>query len=463
LLIGAVVLIVYFACGTVLRNTIRDYLVSVAEANTEAIWYSEDDDAARNPSDIYVKYGDGFLQIDDHFMNEIHDVRSAVYSGEGELLYGENSLAKVTESIPLEETRLWDTSYNGTRYNIYDRKLNLPVPEGRSVWLRGIVSEEENEEKLAGIMRTILMILPFLIVIAVLLGYFITGRMLQPLKNLEQTASRIYRGNDLKQRIETGKNNDELTDLANVFNDMFSRLDKSFDAERRFTSDASHELRTPMTVILAQSEYILEKDRSTDEYKDAFRVIRRQGRRMNDLINDMLDYSRLDQSPERYPMETVDLSKTVSETADLMKELHARHISLSSDIEPGIEVCGNAELLTRMTENLISNAFRYGRENGTVLVSLKKELLSGSRQLCPVLTVQDNGIGISKEEQEKVFERFYRGDASRSAKGTGLGLSLVKKAAELHNAQIELESEPDVGSTFRIIFPAVKSQRRQSS
>ncbi|MBP3736715.1 MAG: HAMP domain-containing histidine kinase [Lachnospiraceae bacterium] len=453
LLIGLTFLTIHAASALVLRSTIRDYLIGVVEVNADKIQYVEKKDTVAGAPYIYVACGDGFLKIGNDFMNTVSDVNSAIYTQNGEMLYGENPLAVETEAIPFTESQIWRLRHGDLYYNVYDRLLNLGIEDadGKTLWLRGMVSEEDNIARLGQITGLSLLVLPFLILAAVLLGYLLAGRLTSPIRDLEQTAERISGGNDLQQRIETGESRDEFARLAEVFNGMMERLEGSFKAERRFTSDASHELRTPMAVIRAQTEYILEKDRTAEEYKEAFRVIERQGERMNTLINDMLDYTRMDQSAERYPMTETDLSYVVQETADQLALLKTKDITLSQDIAPDIIVNGNALLLGRLVQNLISNAYRYGNEGGHIWVSLSRNEDDGTA----ALTVQDDGIGIALEEQEKIFERFYRSDASRTAQGTGLGLSMVKKIAELHDAQLHLDSAPGRGSGFIVIFKTI--------
>ena len=143
-----------------------------------------------------------------------------------------------------------------------------------------MVSEEQGERQSFGIMRIALVLLPVLVVIASAGGYFIAGRTLNPIQKIAGTARKIGEENDLKCRINLGKGNDELHQLADIFNEMFERLESTFEKEQQFTSDVSHELRTPMAVISAQCEYTLEKERSVGEYEDALRVIRRQARKM---------------------------------------------------------------------------------------------------------------------------------------------------------------------------------------
>jgi len=443
--VAAVTLLaVRYASGSVLRGTIRDHLIGTVEENVNKIKYTRSniDKAANN----YIPYEGGYLEIDTDFMDVVNDVYTALYTEDGSMLYGENPLSRVTSAIPFTESHTWSADMNGVRYDIYDRKLNLG-PESEGLWIRGIVPEAKSAVQLREITRLSLILLPILVFICGASGYLLADKLLSPIRRIESTASEIAGGDDLKKRIDTGGSSDEVGRLAAAFNTMLDRLDRSFEAERQFTSDASHELRTPTSVIMAQCEYTLEKDRSAEEYEEALRVIQKQSGRMSALIGDMLDYTRMEQRSEMYPMSRLDLSDAVLETVQVYSSIDDRGISLSLDIADGIEIQGNRMLISRLIQNLVDNAFRYGRDGGHVEVSLHEVKNKA------VLSVSDDGIGIADEEKEKIFDRFYRSDSSRSVQGTGLGLSFVKKAAELHGAAIELESQLGTGSTFRIFIP----------
>ncbi len=442
---GVTLLAVLWASRIVLRGTVRDYLISTVEENVDDIQYviSKGDVGINS----YIPCSDGYLEIDLDFMDEVNEVYTALYTSDGTMLYGENPLSNLTERMTFTQSRTWHMTVEKVPYDLYDRKLNIGLPNGDVLWIRGVVSEARSLAQLRKIIRLSLILLPLLILLCILSGYVLADRLLSPIRRIEQTAEQISRGDDLKQRIDMGNSNDEVGRLARVFNRMLDRLERSFEAERRFSSDASHELRTPTAVLLAQTDYTLEKERSTQEYIEALTVIQKQGRRMHALINDMLDFTRMEQSPERYPLEPLDLSLIVSETVDQMALIVTEKVSMERQIAEGIMIQGNGMLLTRLVQNLISNACRYGRENGQILVSLSRNGTDA------VLSVADNGIGIAKEEQTRIFDRFYRSDISRSVQGTGLGLSMVKRIAELHDARIEVDSEPGEGSTFRVIFP----------
>ena len=282
--------------------------------------------------------------------------------------------------------------------------------------------------------------------LAVIGGYWIAGRALKPIHQITQTAARISQGQDLDKRIHLGSGTDELHQLADVLDNMINRLDQAFKLEQQFTSDASHELRTPMSVIMAQCEYILENTRTPEEYEAALKVIQRQGRKMSKLIEDMLCVAHLEQNKDSYPREMVDFSTLVQDICMDMALLKSKNIVLEREIEPDIFLMGNAMLLTRMVTNLISNGYRYGKQDGRISIRLKcdSDIL---------LSVEDNGIGISVEQQERIFRRFYRVEAARFSEGAGLGLAMVKDIAKYHGGTVEVLSAVGEGSKFTVKFP----------
>ena len=459
---------VYWAGSAVLRKTVRDYLISTVETNVDQIQYAASGQAEREGAEansmsgeILLEYGSGRLRIDDDFMNVVNDVQTALYTSDGTMIYGENPVAKETEAVPFTVSRTWNVRIGKIRYDGYDRKLNLRTPDGSPLWIRGIVAETENVQQMREISGLMLLVLPVLVLLALIAGYFLTGKMLAPIREIEQTAGRISEGSDLGERIDLGPGTDELHRLADVFNSMFDRLSEAFAAEQRFTSDASHELRTPLSVILVQCEVILEEEHTSEEYMQAIRTIRRQGARMNGLINDMLDYTRMEQRSEQYEMTQLDLSGLTAETAESLALLQINGITLEMEIEPGIMINGNRFLLLRLLQNLISNAYRYGKKDGVIEVRLARDHVQNTD--VAVLSVKDDGIGIAEEEQSRIFDRFYRSDASRSVQGTGLGLSMVQKIADLHGAEITVESAPGEGSCFSVRFHSSTQDTRDSS
>ena len=445
------IFIVLSVSDQIIQKTIRDNLIETVEHNVDEIEFyaSLDDLSLSSDVDHFVEYDGGYLEVDDDFLDEVNQVYTALYRADSSLLYGENPISKEVSGLKFIDSQMQNITVDGTVYYIFDRKLTANGLDG--LWMRGIVSEEQGSVQLSSITRLSLVLLPLLVVLASVGGYLIARRMLSPIHKISETANQIGQANDLKKRIELGKGTDELHQLADAFNHMFAKLDTTFEAERRFISDASHELRTPVTVIHSQCEFSLEHPRTQEEYEEALWVIRRQSRKMSQLINDMLDFTRLETGAVKYPVESVDLTELVSSMCSDMALQRAKNITLQYEAEPGITIEANGELLSRLLTNLISNAYRYGKEDGHIWVCLKKlpdKIL---------LSVADDGIGIAEEEQSKIFGRFYQVDPSRSNAGMGLGLSMANEIAKFHGGEIQVESAPEKGSVFTLILPCEKN------
>ena len=285
-----------------------------------------------------------------------------------------------------------------------------------------------------------------LTLIAIAGGVLIARRALKPLRAMALTAAQISGGDDLKKRMPDG-GSDELAQLAGAFNGMMQRLDDAFEAERQFASDASHELRTPMAVIMAQCEDALSGEKTGADYREALSVIHRQGRRMNRMISGMLELVRMEHKTDRYAREPFNLSALTESVCEDMALICEKNIALTTDVEPDISITGDQTLITRLLGNLIGNAYRYGRENGHIIVTLHR---AGS---AIELTVSDDGIGIAPDQQKKIFRRLYQGASERSGDGAGLGLAMARQIARLHGGELTVVSEEGKGSAFTARFP----------
>lgn len=335
-------------------------------------------------------------------------------------------------------------SSGGRDFYLYDYYVDLDVS---GLWIRGVVLTDSHIGITDVILRLTLIILPLVLIITFLGAYWISSRTFKPIEQIVATANSINDADDLTDRINLKRGPKEMKQLAGAFDRMFARLEKLFDAERQFTSDASHELRTPTAVILAECERAEKKAKTTKEYKEAIAHIDEQGHRMSGLIDELLGITRLQQGTERYPMSKGNLSEFTEFTAEEFVPDEDRGISREIDIEEDIECEFNASLMSRAIYNLLQNAYRYGKEGGHVRLSLKR---AGSDA---VLSVSDDGMGIRKDDMEKIWQRFWQADGSRAAGGSGLGLSMVKEIAELHGGEASVESEPDKGSTFTVRIP----------
>ena len=432
---------------SIIISDLKASLEETVEKNANEIEYyyilSEDNEDIYNQ---YISYKDGFLEIDARFLDRIGGIATGLYQENGELIYGENTVGEKLMEIAFSDCTMNELSASKENFYVFDRQLDDLGIDG--LWLRGTISEEDATEDLYNIAKISLIILAIILCLGIFIGIIIIENIMKPIKKITEAAIKIGNGTDLKERINMGEGKDDFKILALQFDKMMDRLDEAFEKEKRFTSDASHELRTPAAVISAQCEYTLESPREIEEYIESLEVISRQNRRMSSLINDMLSLSRFENKKKQYTFEKFNFSECVSQICKDMSLMENKNIQLYYDIEENIVVNGNKSLLERLISNLISNAYKYGKENGEIKVSLVSDKEGNKTRL----SVADNGIGINQEEKEKIFDRFYRSDKSRSEAGTGLGLSLALEIAKLHGGYIFVESEIGVGSTFTFVM-----------
>lgn len=435
--------------NSVLLKNLRNDLIMTVEDNVDEVEYYDSlqgviDD---NDNDHYFAYKDGYVEIDDDFIGVMNGIYSVIYDESGVQIYGTDPTNKKTDGEAFSDKGLKTVYVGGKRYYIYDRRLTNRGVE--NMWIRGIVSHEKADEPISDVARRSMIALIVLVILGIGGGYIIAMKSLKPIKDIEEVARDISQSGDLKKRIKLDKGDKELYSLAETFDGMFDKLERSFESEKQFTNDVSHELRTPMAVIMAQCDYALSEEMTLEEYKESIELIRRQGSKMSKMITQMLDFSRIERRSEKYPTEKTDFSEIVSSICDDLSLIKMKNIVTECEVEPGIYVNGNYMLLTRLVTNLVSNAYRYGVENGRTVVSLHRD---GD---FAVLSVKDNGIGIENDDLEKIFHRFYQADPSHSDGGTGLGLSMVKEIAAFHHGTVTVNSEPGHGSEFVVRIPTV--------
>ena len=394
-----------------------------------------------------IDFENGVYELDDDVRFYENGVIFSIYDEQGRLIAG-----SVPTGFPADTTlkafSFQTFSASGNAWSVYDAAL--PYGEEQILWIRGILPSET----LFSVERTLFFVLlvacPLLIAVALLVGYSITRRAFLPIEEIRRTAETIGAGGDLSARIPTERTQGEIRQLAETFNEMFGRLETSFEHERQFTSDASHELRTPVAVITSQAEYSLLPDATPEEQREGLEVILEQARKMSALISQLLMLARADNGTQQLTMAPVDLSLLASMTAEQCREAAARRqIRLDCEIAPGIMTEGDQASLVRVFLNLLENAIQYGRPGGFVKLTLA---VQNDFAVC---SIADDGIGIARENLERIWQRFYRVDPSRNPGGsnTGLGLSLVKWIIEAHHGTIEAKSGLGKGSCFTFRLP----------
>ena len=279
-------------------------------------------------------------------------------------------------------------------------------------------------------------------------GWWISTRALRPIGDISAAAARISTG-DLTERIRTRDTDSELGQLASVLNATFARLDEAFTRQARFTADAAHELRTPVTVMLTHTQNGLDSPCDNEEHREAFEASQRAGQRMRHLIQSLLALARLDSGEAAALRAPCDLDRLARDTTELLRPL-AEEQGVTLEVELMPTRCeGNEEQLGQVVTNLVSNAIFYNRPGGSVRVKVSTEADTA------VLSVCDTGQGVSREDLPHIFERFYRADKARAsvAGRTGLGLAITKAIVEAHGGSIEVATELGQGSSFTVKLP----------
>jgi heavy metal sensor kinase len=277
-------------------------------------------------------------------------------------------------------------------------------------------------------------------------GWWLASRAIRPIEDISATAVKISAG-DLSQRINIGETESELGRLASVLNSTFARLDAAFAQQQQFTSDAAHELRTPVSVMLTQTQTALNRERSAEQYRETVESCQRAAQRMRRLIESLLELAHLDAGQQQMKQMRFDLGQTARDCAELLKPLaDERGVKIICDV-PSLDCVGDPERLAQVINNFLTNAIHYNTEDGQVRIS------GTSENGATLLTVSDTGMGIAAEDLPRVSDRFYRADASRSSGNAGLGLAISKAIVEAHGGTIEVASELGVGTAFTLRLP----------
>lgn len=297
--------------------------------------------------------------------------------------------------------------------------------------------------------RDIFLYIPIIVVITAFGGWFISRKSLSPLGRIIKSTREITYLN-LNKRLERLNSGDELEELTNTINSMLNRLEDSFKKNVQFTSDASHELRTPITGLKAGTEVILAKERSAEEYRELHENNLIVFEEITRMIEDLFVLLKSDYGLKEMHCSSFALDGMLNELYTRFSLLSdAKDINFSIKKTTQIQICGVEPLLKRVFANIIDNAIKYTPDGKRIYLSLEKK--NGNA----IVSIQDEGKGLSEENKSKIFDRFYRVDQSRSREtgGAGLGLCICRNIVELHNGKIEVKSRLGEGSTFVVTLP----------
>ena len=341
-----------------------------------------------------------------------------------------------------------DQKVGRTPFRFVSKRIEV---SGRTFVVQTGISNDEEMETLERFRNYLLMFAPIILLAAGGVGYGLSRRALAPVDALTNTA-RTITGSTLSSRLEQLHTGDELQRLSDTLNEMLARIENAFTRVTEFTADASHELRTPISLIRTEAELALRRSRGAEEYREALRHILLEAERTTSLIEELLALARADSGRQSLNIHPIDLRDTLREVAAGWRAVASvRGLQFSERIlNAELRVLGDEEALRRVVSILLDNAFKYTPVPGGVVV-LSAEEKDGNA----VISVHDNGMGIAEEDQGRIFERFYRVDKARSRElgGAGLGLSIAQWIVQQHNGRIHVESTLGAGSIFRVVLP----------
>jgi heavy metal sensor kinase len=374
-----------------------------------------------------------------------------VLKADGSWLFRSRPFSHSRASLPVlqdDKALFFTTNLDFRQYRIALQRLQLG---GQVLEVHAAVPTEPFDQALDHFRLIEKEALPLLVLLASLLGYWLSGRSLAPVTRIIDTAKSIGVQN-LSRRLDIPKAHDELRRLTETLNAMLERIEKSFRKITQFTADASHDLRTPVTIIRTTSEIALRRPRTASEYREVLSRILKTSVETSELLENLLTLARADAGVVGLEMRPLDLAASVRRAQERALALSAeKTLQFSAQLPPApVWVNANSIAIDRLLLILIDNAVKYTPAGGSCAIELSHD------QHHAHIAVRDTGIGISSADLDRVFERFTRADVvrSRETPGAGLGLAIARWITEIHGGTIAAESQPGVGSVFHVRLPA---------
>jgi heavy metal sensor kinase len=471
----------YFFLSYTLNRRTDDALGEMANALAATLANEEADSHAGEPNAANAARGEDAKSSPDEAVkeavsqNQFRDYRIVVYTdarrevAASALPQSRNEAGKTRPPAPSKISGLLDAiartpgsslyfatfSDGDNQYRVVGRRV---LAHGSPYTLIVLRSLHDQEDLLEGAGQALLIAVPLALLLASIGGYFLARKSLAPVVRMSATAASIGAAN-LHERLPVANERDELGGLAQVINALLARLDASFEQQRRFMADASHELRTPIAIMRSEAEVALsEPETSNQELRESIAIFKDETKRLTGIVEDLFMLARADAGQYKLTPKEFYLDELAGEVTRAVRTLAAeKKLTLQLDAGEEMSFRGDENLLRRLLLNLVDNAIKYTSEGGAVTVSSKRE---GQRY---IITVSDTGPGIPAEAQSHIFERFYRADSARSraeddkaglTSGAGLGLSIARWIAEAHDGTLELLHSSEAGSVFQLVLPA---------
>ena len=337
---------------------------------------------------------------------------------------------------------------------------HVHIMNQRPLLIRVAYSLKPLERRLEDLLGILLLAFPAAITAAGFAGYTLAKHALNPVRKIAIQTEQIT-PKRLHERLPVQNPDDELGQMAQVFNHLLDRLEAAFEQLRRFTSDASHELRTPLATIRSVGEVGLQGDVAKDELRDIIGSMLEEVNRLTQMVDSLLTISRADAGQIPLAFANIPMDDLIEEVCSLIEILaQEKGQTLDLQIEKGLVIHGDRGFLRHAIVNILHNAVKYSPPHTVIHLTASRETDRSSRETRMLLEIVDSGSGIAPEDQEKVFERFYRTDKARSQStgGTGLGLAITKWVVEAHDGTIGLESSPGHGCKFFIRIPVAVTE-----
>lgn len=334
------------------------------------------------------------------------------------------------------------------------RQLQIPyIKDGKvNGYIITAMSLESTLIVLDNLLYTLLISYPIVLIGLFFISYMLAARSIVPVVNLTDTTHRITQ-NNLSERVELPANDDELHQLVLSINDLLDRIQGAIEREKQFTSDASHELRTPLSILQGTLEVLIRKPREPQEYQEKINLCLKEITRMNEIIDQLLEMARFEQKPTLSEKNAISILEIVNQMV-VRRGLQLSERDLEVVIESEEKILGSMVpgfYANLILDNLLSNAIKYSNPSGKIWIKLKQ----GDEGV--ICTVEDEGMGILKEDVDKIFQPFFRSEAlqHKKIKGVGLGLSIVRKAADAIQARVNVQSVKGNGTRFDVEFKTI--------
>ena len=407
------------------------------------------DDVSTDSNDTYL------IQVDQWRAREHNSISvNPVF-----VQFYDNNKEVIDKSPNLKNSNL--KLFNDSNNIFIDTKLNdIPLRQIQTAIINKgevigylVVAMSLEDFEIVLILKNILLItFPLILILLFLIARFFAGKSIKPVRTIIDTSSQITKDN-LQTRIPLPKNKDELYVLSENINNLLNRIESAIDREKQFTSDASHELRTPLAVIKGTMEVLIRKPRNQQEYEEKIQFCISEVDRLNHMVDQLLLLARFENQKQNVKQETIYLNALILDNLTRFSEkTENKKIKIVADFTEDFYVQSDNYLVSIIFSNLISNAIKYTNDNGKIELKLEKNLTD------IIFTIADNGVGISEQDLNKIFNSFYRSDVTNhpDIKGTGLGLSIVKRLCDLLKIKISVESKINEKTKFTLIFSLAK-------